>query len=290
MKSVFIFMSLALVASNASANCLSQAQSAKSRGQNHLVITMEGLMGGIQGRAYQLAKTTNERNGSQATINAYSHAGGPSAALSCILQWKNTLGSQLRLTVVGHSFGGNAALRLADSLADKNIAINDLLVIDGRDGSESFGCRTLGKHYIKPLNVDRATAVYQNGCMAGRFFANGEGVTNIRESSGPLAHLNLPSSSGAIASMNSIFKRTNVPSVADAPEETIAVETSNPSNNAESASADTTVVTAPFVGQRTAARSKVYKCELAHLPGIYRECSKEERAALDKKPPRESGR
>ncbi len=243
------------------ADCAAQAKDAKAQNSHHLIITMEGLMGGVKGRAYTLAKNSNEQLGTGATIKAYSHVAGPSLARKCIAAWKAVHGSQLRLTLVGHSFGGNAVMRLAENLKADNTTVDDMLLIDGRNGAESFGCRSRGLSYQKPTNVQRATAVFQNGCLAGRSLASGPGVSNINESAGAFAHVNLPSSAGAVQTMTSILSRGHKPTGVEARRS----DTADSAGNAESL--EPVAVTFP---------AKTHKCELQSAPGVYQECSRQE--------------
>lgn len=174
--------------------CEKAAQAALSKGNHHLVITMEGLFGGIEGRAHDLTESVREQLKEDFYIQSYSHSTGPKQGAECAKIWKKVHGDALRLTVVGHSLGGGvAAMDLAKNL--KNMTINEMLILDGRHGSElTCGESSKSSQYRKPDNVERATAVYQCGFMAGRTFVKEEGVRNRRSAARPFAHLNLPSS------------------------------------------------------------------------------------------------
>lgn len=222
------------LSANAVANCRNAALDAAAKGQSHLVITMEGLMGGVQGRAYRLARDIRLQQGGAYSIEAYSHVNGPSSGAQCAAIWKEIHGKNLRITVVGHSLGGGrAAMQLADRLAKQGITIDDLMILDGRTGQEITCGAGAGPKYQKPTNVVRATAIYQCGFMPGRTFEDGPGVTNIQADAGPLAHINLPGTSVAQNALSSILGRS---SYREFSEPTVATEESPAvveSNNAE---------------------------------------------------------
>jgi len=176
--------------------CEVAALNAARNGNHHLVITMEGLMGGIHGRAYDLATSARSASGSNYAVQAYSHAGGPSLAVACVNAWKKVHGNSLRLTLIGHSLGGGAVIDTANRLAASGVKVQDLVIFDGREGHE-VACGDAGYKYSKPSNVISATAFYQCGFMPGRSFNDGPGVRNIKMDAGPFAHVGLPGTSTA---------------------------------------------------------------------------------------------
>jgi pimeloyl-ACP methyl ester carboxylesterase len=270
---IFLTMSIILSFQYSLANCRADAQRAKQNGNNHLVITFEGLLSGSYTHTYNLAKKANTQTGNRAKIYSYSHAGGPAISVNCVRDWKAVHGDHLRLTVAGHSFGGNAAMRLANTLNGEGTTIANLVILDGRDGSESFACRSLGKSYQRPPNVVQATAIYQNGCLAGRSFTSDPQSKSLQAGT---SHIGVPYGEVARREMVDIFS-----SAAAQNPDVIALD-SVPvaSNNAESDGQEG--APAEVYSQPHYTPTKIYKCELPHTPGLFKNCSREERMELNK--------
>jgi len=140
------------------------ARSARVSGRRTLVVAFEGLSSFSSAYAQQLYRYQDRlRAGESARpprapkfgsyVGKYllapslsRHRGGPdvlvlseaserartSAALPVVLAWHQELGSALNLVVVGHSFGGHSALRLARKLEAQEVPVDHLLTVDPR--------------------------------------------------------------------------------------------------------------------------------------------------------------
>ncbi len=158
---------------------------------NHLVVTLEGLGGELLGSpAYRLANRANT-NGYQ--IARYSHRHSSSTIAACVRRWLSSTGGG-NVSIVGHSLGGGAANQLAATLASQGVNVRDMIVFDGREGSEIRCGGNGGPTYNKPENVDNVFNFYQCGGLPGRTYAAGSGVHNMRLNS---SHIALPSTDAA---------------------------------------------------------------------------------------------
>jgi pimeloyl-ACP methyl ester carboxylesterase len=196
----------AFFGASAQTKCKEQAQQAASQGNHSLIITMEGLFGGRNGRAAAFARRALGRAGKSATVMPYSHTQS-SAAAECAAIWKSIHGNRLKVTFVGHSFGGGrGAFPTLEKMAEKGIRVQDLVVFDGRTGSEMVCGELGGPKFTRPPNVDYVTNFYQCGAgLPGRTFVEDGRVRNHRLPEGFGAHVNLPSNSFALDVVSDIF-------------------------------------------------------------------------------------
>lgn len=77
-----------------------------------------------------------------------------SPALAMVLAWHREFGSALKLIVVGHSFGGHAALRLSRKLEARGVQVDHLLTIDPRSRGQY-------DQFVTPGNVTENQNYYQ---------------------------------------------------------------------------------------------------------------------------------
>lgn len=159
---------------------------------NHLVVTLEGLGGELLGsQALQLARRANHSN---YQIANYSHSHAAGIVGNCVERWKRSAGPNARITIIGHSLGGGAAVDLANNLQRRKISVEDMITFDGRYGNEG-GCLIRGTFnprlkLSKPYNVKNVRNYYQrNDICPGRLFLEGHGVQNIPMQS---SHIGLP--------------------------------------------------------------------------------------------------
>ena len=184
--------------SSPSWTCRGQAERALARGNNHIVFTMEGLTQayaeilplGIakSGLVDKIRRSTN----ANFDVKGYSHLFGPSRIASCAQAWKQVHGSNLRVTIVGHSLGGGPALlAAAEKLQRKGINIDTLVSLDGRHSSDAISCsvRRRTPTYRQPDNVTRVISFRQcGGGLPGRDWV-GRNVDNDTVGS---SHVSVP--------------------------------------------------------------------------------------------------
>ncbi|MEZ6186929.1 MAG: thioesterase domain-containing protein [Planctomycetota bacterium] len=165
-----------------------RAQAARAAGRRTLVVAFEGLWSyrGSYTRALLRYQDRRRRGAaarpptapplssyvSQRLIAPLLAEGGPdvalfsetsetadaSEALDTVLAWRQVLGSELRLVVVGHSFGGLAALRLARKLGARGVEVQHLLTLDPR-APTAAGYR----EFVTPSGVREHHTYYQRG-------------------------------------------------------------------------------------------------------------------------------
>lgn len=174
----------------ANENCFRWAQYAKNRGSHQLVVAFEGLAAfkkkaGLRLYAYHdellkngdAPKPKNTRMAyvtdnilinnlkenflnSDFLILPYKRQGNvKSIAFKCVSRWHEVHKGQLRLILLGHSFGGPAAKRLMNTL-DKELPqlkIAGMLSIDPRLKSKFVTAKNVKKHYV----------YYQKGFLRG---------------------------------------------------------------------------------------------------------------------------
>ncbi len=210
-------------ASEVKSSCSNWALSAKSRGSQQLVIAFEGL-GAFRKKAAkklykyhdELLKGTQvkrpgrtsmgfvadniliknlEKNFSKNSFLNLSHKGEgkkDSVSFGCFKEWHKIFGNELDLVLVGHSFGGPAAKRLMNTIAEEvpNFKINGMLSIDPR----------LKNKFVTRSNVKKHFVFYQKGFLRGYPYKDSRGGsftvnTRVRgkDISGPEAnnHANL---------------------------------------------------------------------------------------------------
>lgn len=189
-------------------SCSDQAQAAFARGEHHLVISMEGLLGGFDGRAARYARQTLADAGREGTVVPFSHIQSSSAA-RCAAAWKAVHGNSLRVTFVGHSFGGGlGAFPAIEAMGRSGITIQNLIVFDGRMGNEMVCGAFGGPTFRRPANVEHVTNFYQCGAgLPGRTFVEDGHVDNIRLPAAMFGHVNLPSNRYARGVGANLFAR-----------------------------------------------------------------------------------
>ena len=94
-----------------------------------------------------------------------------SVARECAQAWRQVHGSALRLLVLGHSFGGYSALRLAKKLKADGISVDAMLTVDARTTPSNY------RHFITPSNVRAHHNFFRKGFMPGYAI---EGAVNKR--------------------------------------------------------------------------------------------------------------
>lgn len=172
--------------------CEKAAKAAAKAGVHHLVLSMEGLMGGTDGRAASYARSILGDSGEIAQVMPFSWTQSSSAA-SCAKIWKQIHGKNLRLTFIGHSFGGGrGGMSAVKKMSQAGIVIQDLIVFDGRIGNELRCGQNGGQQFQRPSNVERVTNFFQCGGMPGRTFTEETGRVANYELTGS-SHINLPS-------------------------------------------------------------------------------------------------
>ena len=191
------------------ASCPSQSTS------SHLVITMEGLYGGVNGRSHRLASSYQSAGGYQiasfAHLDSLAARSSQSLIASCASAWKNRFGSKARITLIGHSLGGGDVVKVARALGSRGMRVNDMIVMDGREGNEvACGDSRFGRRYSKPRNVSRVTNFYQCGFMPGNKFRKGKGVNNIKIPAALGQHVNMPSHGTVRSVVGGILTRGKV--------------------------------------------------------------------------------
>jgi hypothetical protein len=164
----------------------SQACNISNRGNsNHLVVTIEGLGGRLLGSQAQRTATALNRS-NYSILSCAQDTDSELSIASQIVNYKRN-NPNARITVMGHSLGGGDSVRL---LERAGVKIDDLVVWDGRNGSELRCGAGNGPKYRRPKNVTRVTNFYQCGFMPGRRFQAESCVRNVQMSAG---HVSLPS-------------------------------------------------------------------------------------------------
>ncbi|MCJ8276966.1 MAG: hypothetical protein HRT44_11760 [Bdellovibrionales bacterium] len=124
----------------------SQACRFSSRGNsNHLVVTIEGLIGRSLGSQAQRNADSLNR-GNYTVLSCAQDTDSELSIASQILNYRRS-NPNARLTVMGHSLGGGDAVRL---LGRAGVTIDDLVVWDGRNGSEVTCGNGRGPKYRRP--------------------------------------------------------------------------------------------------------------------------------------------
>lgn len=101
-----------------------------------------------------------------------SENGDSSVAEQACRAWRDVHGAQMKLIVVGHSFGGYSALRLAKKLEARGIAIQGMLTVDARTTPLNY------RFFITPSNVREHLNYFQKGLWMPGYAI--DGAQNIR--------------------------------------------------------------------------------------------------------------
>lgn len=181
--------------------CEAQANQAAARGNPNLVISMEGLCSGPSAGAAATARATARASGTGATVLNYSWLGGRSAA-KCAEIWKNKFGKNLRLSFIGHSFGGGPGRKTAiDEMRARGVTVTNLIMFDPREAEDLRCGEGGGPKYRRPSNVAKVLNFYQcdNGLPGRTFIQEGNGrIYNHRIDGGPnSSHISLPGNATA---------------------------------------------------------------------------------------------
>lgn len=194
-----------LAAAQSASGYDNRAEAAKKQGINTLVIAFEGLASHSSGYANDLLKYQDKiRSGQKAskpspvtmnfigkhllkpyldqtkghaefiTFSEASQKGANSPAVQCAVAWHNSYGPELNLIVVGHSFGGYAAIKLCNELAKKKIPVDHMLTIDARTMPGNY------KNFIKPDNVASAQNFFQKSLFMPGYPIEGAVNTRIK--------------------------------------------------------------------------------------------------------------
>ncbi len=100
-------------------------QNALAKGQNANSPT--GGMGGFVARGLMVPTVQKLKGSFEFIVLPYTATG---TANTCALEWKRVAGR--KLIIAGHSFGGYAAVRLAEGLAQRNVRPDTVITIDPR--------------------------------------------------------------------------------------------------------------------------------------------------------------
>lgn len=84
-----------------------------------------------------------------------SENGDTSIAEQAARAWKAVHGDQLKVIIIGHSFGGYSAIRCGDKLARHSIAVANVLTVDARTVPTNY------RFFIKSRNVARHQNFFQ---------------------------------------------------------------------------------------------------------------------------------
>ena len=85
-------------------------------------------------------------------------------SLKCIEAWSYIYGNDLKLKIIGHSFGGNAARKIVQSLDQKYPQIQniDMLILDSRSAPLGYNTSFRTTHNVRQNNV-----YFQKGMFPG---------------------------------------------------------------------------------------------------------------------------
>lgn len=150
------------------ASCRSDAITARERGVHHLVISFEGLASYFAGFVRKgLIAPLARAHGDEFFSMNYAYTSSAKAA-ACVREWKSVQGSHLRVTVIGHSFGGGIAVPAFLSAA-RDIDFETVITLDPRSWSaDANAARTKSlDQFAAPANVRRFFNFYQRGGMPG---------------------------------------------------------------------------------------------------------------------------
>ncbi len=208
-----------LIPGTSSGTCEAAASRAAASNNPNLVISMEGLCSGPNAGAAAAARATAGASGIGAPVMSYSWLGGAQAT-RCAEIWKNKFGDKLRLTFIGHSFGGGPGRRSAvDAMARKNIHIQNLVMFDPREAYDVRCGEGGGPKYEVPGNVTNVLNFYQcDAGLPGRTFVcprkdpncSRHWVKNKLIDGGPnSSHISLPGNRQARLMITDLLRRTS---------------------------------------------------------------------------------
>ncbi|MCF8059923.1 MAG: hypothetical protein K9K67_11540, partial [Bacteriovoracaceae bacterium] len=130
----------------------------------------------------------------------------PYVAESCIKAWKEVHGSQFKLNIVGHSFGGNSSRKLMQSLNENhpNVTNIEMILVDARS-SNPLNYVT---NFTTENNVSRNSVFYQKGLVMPGYPFSGPNTSNTR-----LRGSDLPFINSRCGGLNSHARTTCSPQV-----------------------------------------------------------------------------
>lgn len=106
-------------------------------------------------------------------------------ASTCVQAWNKIYRGKAEFIILGHSFGGYAAINLAQTLAKTDVPVKAMLTMDARTTPGNY------KHFWKPDNVELHINHFQKGLwMPGyrvkdaqnnKYSTNHSGITKIKE-------------------------------------------------------------------------------------------------------------
>jgi hypothetical protein len=218
--------------SDAYARALPWAQSAHAAGRHTLVIVFEGLWAFSAAYAeriydYQDALRTgrspsapaasglsfvssqlivpnlreSQRTADVMILSETSENGDSSVAEGCARAWHQVHGSQLRLILIGHSFGGYSAIRLGNKLARHQIPVAGMLTVDARTTPLNY------RHFIKPATVAVAKNYFQKGLWMPGYAIDGAENTRLQTSHGAI-----PGAAPVVATYRAMLRAAATPS------------------------------------------------------------------------------
>lgn len=163
-------MSLVFLASASAADYTSAANKAKAKGITNLVVSIEGLMSKPLGFVRNgLVKYLKEK----AQTQFASHNFGDNERFEvnkCIKTYRKVIGESLRVTIIGHSFGGGiTTFKVLEKI--EGIPVANVVTLDPRswDGDIQYRIRKSDVIYKRPGNVEITNFLnfFQTGMMRG---------------------------------------------------------------------------------------------------------------------------
>lgn len=165
---VLFGLTLFTTSTAAQADCRDEALAASRKGIHHLVVSFEGLASYSAGfvRKGLIAPLIAAHPGRFVSANfAYTSV---TRAELCIREWSSVHGQSLRLTIIGHSFGGGiATFRLFKLIPD--LYISEAVTLDPRSWTSDSNLRKTRslEQFARPVNVGQFLNFYQRGGMPG---------------------------------------------------------------------------------------------------------------------------
>ncbi len=183
MKNLILITALTLgltQTAHAASSCRSEALDARDKGVHHLVVSFEGLASYFAGFTRRgLIRPLQTKYGATFVSENFSW-GSSQKAENCIRDWKVVHGPDLKLSIIGHSFGGGIAVfELLREIKDIDVA--NVITIDPRSWTTDRNYRRLGTMdlFTQPANVEEFSNFYQTGAMRGYRVI---GATNVKVS------------------------------------------------------------------------------------------------------------
>lgn len=210
------FFIVALAQAN---SCDQQLQLARRTGQAQLVVSFEGLLG-QELFASPLRRQISPVMKGQGQVPYISHGCTTfifakleqgcqtqvQQAHQCLMKFKRVFGSRLKVSVLGHSFGGSYGVMNFLKAAERSgVFIDQVVTMDARthhDDRATFGKSAPDPsmyRYSKPANVGRFVNLYQCSGLRGYLV---KGATNIN-TCGSASHMSIVSHGRAQSAIHS---------------------------------------------------------------------------------------